>query len=81
MVFISDPDIVEQCRPSPDEVDYIFSHPLRALLDGRPEAADADALAERDGEWWPHPEEFYVSRQAPRASVTDCNSPWKTARE
>ena len=66
--LLSDPSLVDTLRANPDEVDYVFTHPLRAVLDGRPaEGARGEAVVRGlqpvGGEWWPHEEEFHV-RQA-----------------
>jgi hypothetical protein len=63
--LLSDPSLVDTLRANPDEVDYVFTHPLRAVLDGRPaEGARGEAVVRGlqpvGGEWWPHEEEFHV---------------------
>lgn len=62
MVLISDWTIIDQLKPNPEEVDYIFSHPLRGVLDGFPSEAYQSKLEIKGGEWWPHEEEYHVSR-------------------
>lgn len=57
--FLSDPSIVDDLRASPDEVDYVFTHPLAAVLNGTPGAAYVDRLQPKGGEWWPHEEEYH----------------------
>ena len=61
MCFISDPAILSTLQPSPDEVDYIFTHPLKGCHTGILEGEDAIGMAKEGGVWWPHPEELHVS--------------------
>ena len=58
--FVSDPSLVEKLEPYPAEVDAIFTHPLRGVLDGKVDGEDAAGLSEKGGEWWPFEEEFHV---------------------
>lgn len=57
---MSDPGLIDKLEPCPAEVDAIFSHPLKGVLDGQVEAKDVEGLSERGGEWWPFEEEFHV---------------------
>ncbi|ODO07898.1 hypothetical protein I350_03479 [Cryptococcus amylolentus CBS 6273] len=59
--FLSDPSLLIHLRPSPDEVDAIFTHPLKGCLTGEVEGKNWERLTEKDGEWWPYEEEFHVS--------------------
>lgn len=59
--FLSDASLLEHLRPSPEEVDAIFTHPLKGCLTGTVEGTDLEGLAEKGSEWWPHKEEFHVS--------------------
>lgn len=58
--FISDLKIVDNLKANDEEVDYIFSHPLKAIHEGMVDGEDNDELVERGGDWWPHEEEFHV---------------------
>jgi hypothetical protein len=58
--FLSDASVVDQLKASPDEVDYVFTHPLAAVLSGRPGDGYMERLQPIGGEWWPHDEEFHV---------------------
>jgi len=58
--FISDPALIDSLKPSLDEVDYIFTHPLRACHTGALDEKHAIGLAERRGKWWLHDEAFHV---------------------
>jgi hypothetical protein len=69
--FVSDYSIIQGLVPSPDEVDRIFTHPLKGCHEGRVWGKDQDELVEIGGEWWPHTEEFYVSYPRPLPSVRD----------
>lgn len=60
MCFLSDVSLLEHLRPSPDEVDAIFTHPLKGCLTGTVEGKDLEGLAEKGSEWWPYEEEFHV---------------------
>ncbi len=60
--FLSDPTIIDDLIPSPDEVDLIFDHPLKGCLEGELHGKDVDDLVEKGGEWWPHTEDFHVRR-------------------
>jgi hypothetical protein len=67
---------------NPDEVEHIFTHPLRALLDEQPpeDGLQTLPLAAR-GEWWPHEEEYHASFTRFRhATNTDVQSRCKTVR-
>ncbi|WVQ75918.1 hypothetical protein IAR50_005553 [Cryptococcus sp. DSM 104548] len=57
--FLSDPSLLLHLRPSPDEVDAIFTHPLEGCLTGKVEGQDLEALSEKGGEWWPYEDEFH----------------------
>ncbi|WVO23885.1 uncharacterized protein IAS62_005242 [Cryptococcus decagattii] len=57
--FISDVSLLEHLQPSPDEVDAIFTHPLKGCLTGTVEGKDLEGLAEKGREWWPYEEEFH----------------------
>ncbi|ORY30327.1 NUDIX hydrolase domain-like protein [Naematelia encephala] len=57
--LISDLSIIENLKGSPDEVERIFSHPLKGCHTGRVEGKDEEALVERGSEHWPHEEEFH----------------------
>ncbi|OXG12703.1 hypothetical protein C366_05518 [Cryptococcus neoformans Tu401-1] len=57
--FLSDASLLEHLRPSPEEVDAIFTHPLKGCLTGTVEGTDLEELAEKGSEWWPHREEFH----------------------
>jgi coenzyme A diphosphatase NUDT7 len=58
--FVSDPSLIEKLEPYPAEVDAIFTHPLRGVLEGKVDGEDAAGLSEKGGEWWPFEEEFHV---------------------
>ncbi|OCF77062.1 hypothetical protein I204_02771 [Kwoniella mangroviensis CBS 8886] len=57
--FISSPSILNDLIPNPDEVDAIFTHPLRGCLTGILDGTDSEGLVEVGGEWWPHEEEYH----------------------
>lgn len=57
--FLSDVSLLEHLQPSPDEVDAIFTHPLKGCLTGTVEGKDLEGLAEKGREWWPYEEEFH----------------------
>ncbi|WVO16634.1 hypothetical protein L204_104313 [Cryptococcus depauperatus] len=57
--FLSDLTLLTQLHPNPDEVDAIFTHPLKGCHTGTLEGKDTQGLVERGGEWWPHEEEFH----------------------
>ncbi|WVF69691.1 hypothetical protein IAT40_004470 [Kwoniella sp. CBS 6097] len=57
--FISSPEILQALSPNPDEVDAIFTHPLKGCLTGSLNGEDAVGLTEIGAEWWPHEEEFH----------------------
>ncbi|ADV24386.1 hypothetical protein I315_02992 [Cryptococcus gattii Ru294] len=57
--FLSDVSLLEHLLPSPDEVDAIFTHPLKGCLTGTVEGKDLEGLAEKGSEWWPYEEEFH----------------------
>jgi coenzyme A diphosphatase NUDT7 len=59
--FVSDPALVDKLEPYPAEVDAIFAHPLKGVLDGKVEDEYAAELSGKGGEWWPFEEEFHVS--------------------
>jgi coenzyme A diphosphatase NUDT7 len=58
--FVSDPSLIEKLEPYPAEVDAIFTHPLRGVLEGKVDGEDAAGLSEKGEEWWPFEEEFHV---------------------
>jgi coenzyme A diphosphatase NUDT7 len=58
--FVSDPSLIEKLEPYPAEVDAIFTHPLRGVLEGKVDGEDAAGLSEKGGEWWPFEEEFHL---------------------
>jgi coenzyme A diphosphatase NUDT7 len=58
VAFLDDPSILDELRPSPDEVDHIFTHPLEAFLD--PTRARGELLADSGSEDWPYDVELYV---------------------
>lgn len=54
---------MDHLKRNPEEVDFIFSHPLRGILDGHPSEQYRAGLETMGGEWWPHDDgEFHVSR-------------------
>ncbi|WRT64673.1 uncharacterized protein IL334_001607 [Kwoniella shivajii] len=57
--FISSPSIISTLIPNPDEVDAIFTHPLKGVLTGSLDLKDTESLVDIGGEWWPHEEEFH----------------------
>nr|XP_019008376.1 uncharacterized protein I206_06935 [Kwoniella pini CBS 10737]OCF47157.1 hypothetical protein I206_06935 [Kwoniella pini CBS 10737] len=57
--FISDPSLLDDLRPNPDEVDAIFTHPLKGCLTGKLDAKDSAELVDIGGEWWPHEEKYH----------------------
>ena len=59
--FISDVNLIASLQRSPEEVDYIFTHPLKGCHTGTLEGKDLDGLTEKGGKPWPYDEEFYVS--------------------
>ena len=65
MCFISDVDLIASLKRSPEEVDHIFTHPLRGCHQGRLSGKDLEVLAEKAGRWWPYDEDFYVSFPCP----------------
>ncbi|TYJ56010.1 hypothetical protein B9479_003252 [Cryptococcus floricola] len=66
--FLSDPSLLIHLRPSPDEVDAIFTHPLKGCLTGEVEGKNWEGLSEKGGEWWPYEEEFHSTED--RIGVT-----------
>lgn len=62
VVFISDANILSRLAANPDEVEHIFTHPLRALLDEKPpeDALMGLPLSEKGTEWWPFEEDYHV---------------------
>lgn len=60
MCFVSDPSLIKKLEPYPAEVDAIFTHPLRGILEGEVDGEDAAGLSGKGGEWWPFAEEFHV---------------------
>jgi len=67
--FVSDPSLIEKLEPYPAEVDAIFTHPLKGVLEEKVDGEDAAGLSEKGGEWWPFAEEFHV--RFPRICCTD----------
>ena len=61
--FVSDYSIIEQLQSNPDEVDHIFTHPLRGCHQGVLEGKDLEGLVAKGDEWWPHEEDFHVSHR------------------
>ncbi|WVQ83170.1 hypothetical protein IAT38_005308 [Cryptococcus sp. DSM 104549] len=57
--FLSDPSLLLSLEPNPDEVDAIFTHPLKGCLTGSLEEKDQEGLSRIGGEWWPHDEDFH----------------------
>ncbi|OCF44860.1 hypothetical protein I317_01349 [Kwoniella heveanensis CBS 569] len=57
--FISSPSLLEGLSPNPDEVDAIFTYPLKGCLTGTLNGEDAVGLSEAGEEWWPHEEEYH----------------------
>ncbi|WVW78330.1 hypothetical protein I302_100284 [Kwoniella bestiolae CBS 10118] len=57
--FISSPSILPNLIPNADEVDAIFTHPLKGCLTGLLDDRDLEGLVDIGGEWWPHEEEFH----------------------
>ncbi|WVR04712.1 hypothetical protein IAU60_001723 [Kwoniella sp. DSM 27419] len=66
--FISSPSLIATLRPNPDEVDAIFTHPLKGCLTGSPAGVSSESLAGVGSEWWPHEEEFHSTND--RVGVT-----------
>ena len=60
MCFVSDPSLIDKLEPNPAEVDAIFTHSLKGVLDGKVDVEDAAGLSEKGGEWWPFEEDFHV---------------------
>jgi peroxisomal coenzyme A diphosphatase NUDT7 len=58
VALLDDPSLLEHLKPSPDEVDHIFTHPLEAFLD--PTATKRETLVDIGSEDWPYEAEFYV---------------------
>ena len=56
--LLTDTAVIPTLRPSEDEVDLIFDHPLAALLD--PELSKSEPLVELNSELWPSSDPFYV---------------------
>lgn len=63
VMFTSDPTIIDRLSPCADEVDFIFTHPLEAVLE--PELARDENLAEKGTENWPYEDELYVCNSHP----------------
>jgi coenzyme A diphosphatase NUDT7 len=59
VVFLSDPSVLDQLKPSPAEVERIFTHPLLAFLDVN--VARHEPLVALGSEDWPYEVELYVS--------------------
>ncbi|ORX33990.1 hypothetical protein BD324DRAFT_643669 [Kockovaella imperatae] len=57
--FISDQRLISSLVPSPSEVGHIFSHRLKSCHSGIVPENEFASLAEKDGEWWPHPEDMH----------------------
>ncbi|KAK8847504.1 hypothetical protein IAR55_005362 [Kwoniella newhampshirensis] len=57
--FVSDPTILSGLSPNPDEVDAIFTHPLKGCWTGQVSGKDAEGLSDSDGGWWPHEGDFH----------------------
>jgi hypothetical protein len=57
-MFTSDPSIIDGLAPCADEVDFIFTHPLEAVLD--PELSRNENLVEKGSEDWHYETELYV---------------------
>lgn len=61
MVYlISDPQVVQNLIPSPDEVGAIFDVPLEYCLTAV-WPGDMSQLSRKGSEDWPYEEDFYVS--------------------
>jgi coenzyme A diphosphatase NUDT7 len=50
--------MLDRLKPSPDEVDHIFTHPLAAFLD--PNLARGESLVDIGSEDWPYEVELHV---------------------
>jgi coenzyme A diphosphatase NUDT7 len=55
--------LIDKLERNPEEVDDIFTHPLRGVMDGKVDGNDAEGLVEIGGRWWPHEEEYHVRSQ------------------
>jgi hypothetical protein len=61
VAFLSAPSLLKDLKPSPDEVDHIFTHPLEAFLDVN--HAKGEPLVDIGSEDWPYNVELYVRSQ------------------
>lgn len=60
---MADPSVIDQLKPSPDEVDFIFDYPLAAIYTGTLQDPDVGALTPLGGEWWPWAEEQFHTQE------------------
>ncbi|KAJ8453812.1 hypothetical protein ONZ45_g19559 [Pleurotus djamor] len=63
VAFLSDPSLLDNLKPSEQEVAHIFTHPLEALLD--PSLAHSEPLVEKGHEHWPYETEFHNTTDSP----------------
>ncbi|KAH7927969.1 hypothetical protein BV22DRAFT_1005982, partial [Leucogyrophana mollusca] len=59
VALLDDPGILDQLRPSAEEVDHIFNHPLEALLDPSL-VADENNLVAKGSEHWPYDADYHT---------------------
>lgn len=57
--ILTDASVISTLRPAEAEVDLIFSHPLRAILE--PQLSKSEPLVELNSELWPSTDPFYAS--------------------
>ena len=62
VALLTDTNILNELKPSPEEVDLVFDHPFEAILE--PSLAVAEPLVDLNSELWPSDIEFYVSSLA-----------------
>ncbi|KIK78765.1 hypothetical protein PAXRUDRAFT_163071 [Paxillus rubicundulus Ve08.2h10] len=58
IVLLTNPTALDALKPCAGEVDYIFNHPLEAVLD--PPLSEKEPLVPRGSEDWPYAEEFHI---------------------
>ncbi|PVG04044.1 hypothetical protein CPB86DRAFT_690995, partial [Serendipita vermifera] len=59
VMYLEDTSVIDTLRAGVNEVDRIFSHPLKAILDPSIVGSPQEELSEKGGEDWPYQEELY----------------------